>query len=205
MSRVAPGCGDAMTAPLPRHVPYVSPALRGVPLSRAWPLGETPGAADGSGRGSAYADRVSPSAQDTPAEDARSSSPLDLPPGVRLGLPESGSGSVAPWGPRIGAILLDALIAGLVAWLFTQPELPRNWSLLSFFAMYAVSSALFGRTLGMAALRLRLAFTKEGSSIGLPRAVLRTVMVMLLVPAVIVDRDRRGLQDRVTDTAVVRA
>lgn len=134
-----------------------------------------------------------------------SSSPLDLPPGVRLGLPESGPGSIAPWGPRIGAILLDALIAGLVAWLFTQPELPRNWSLLSFFVLYAVSSALFGRTLGMAALRLRLAFTKEGSSIGLPRAVLRTVMVMLLVPAVIVDRDRRGLHDRVTDTAVVRA
>ncbi|MCW2751582.1 MAG: putative rane protein, partial [Aeromicrobium sp.] len=36
------------------------------------------------------------------------------------------------------------------------------------------------------------------------RAVVRTAMLCLLVPAVIFDRDGRGLHDRLTDTAVVR-
>jgi uncharacterized RDD family membrane protein YckC len=37
------------------------------------------------------------------------------------------------------------------------------------------------------------------------RAVTRTVLLALLVPAVIFDKDGRGLHDRFTDTAVVRA
>ena len=36
------------------------------------------------------------------------------------------------------------------------------------------------------------------------RAVLRTFLLVLLIPAVIFDRDGRGLHDRLTDTAVVR-
>ena len=37
------------------------------------------------------------------------------------------------------------------------------------------------------------------------RAVVRTVLLMLLVPAVIFDKDGRGLHDRYSDTAVVRS
>jgi uncharacterized RDD family membrane protein YckC len=37
------------------------------------------------------------------------------------------------------------------------------------------------------------------------RAIGRTALLCLLVPAVIFDRDGRGLHDRLTDTAVVRA
>jgi uncharacterized RDD family membrane protein YckC len=37
------------------------------------------------------------------------------------------------------------------------------------------------------------------------RAVIRTALLSLLLPAVIFDRDGRGLHDRLTDTAVVRA
>ena len=37
------------------------------------------------------------------------------------------------------------------------------------------------------------------------RAVLRTALLMLLVPAVVFDKDGRGLHDRYTDTAVVRS
>jgi hypothetical protein len=35
--------------------------------------------------------------------------------------------------------------------------------------------------------------------------LVRTVLLMLLVPAVIWDRDGRGLHDRLTESAVVRA
>jgi uncharacterized RDD family membrane protein YckC len=35
--------------------------------------------------------------------------------------------------------------------------------------------------------------------------VLRTFLLMLFIPAVVFDRDGRGLHDRYTDTAVVRS
>jgi uncharacterized RDD family membrane protein YckC len=37
------------------------------------------------------------------------------------------------------------------------------------------------------------------------RAIVRTLLLFLLVPAVVFDRDGRGMHDRLTDTAVVRA
>jgi len=37
------------------------------------------------------------------------------------------------------------------------------------------------------------------------RILVRTVLLFLLVPAVVFDRDGRGLHDRLSDTAVVRA
>jgi uncharacterized RDD family membrane protein YckC len=39
----------------------------------------------------------------------------------------------------------------------------------------------------------------------LPSIVVRTVLLFLLIPAVVVDKDGRGLHDRFTGTAVVRA
>jgi hypothetical protein len=40
--------------------------------------------------------------------------------------------------------------------------------------------------------------------VGLPRALLRTVLLFFLVPAVITDTDRRGLHDRATGVIVLR-
>jgi hypothetical protein len=37
------------------------------------------------------------------------------------------------------------------------------------------------------------------------RALVRTALLVLLVPALVFDRDGRGMHDRLTDTAVVRA
>jgi uncharacterized RDD family membrane protein YckC len=51
---------------------------------------------------------------------------------------------------------------------------------------------------------LRLAHPVEGSRLAVWRAVVRTALLLLLVPALLVDADGRGLHDRFTDTAVVR-
>jgi len=37
------------------------------------------------------------------------------------------------------------------------------------------------------------------------RAFVRTLLLVLIIPAVITDRDQRGLHDRIVATAVVRA
>lgn len=125
--------------------------------------------------------------------------------GARLGLPAEGPGSIAPLGRRIRAFALDCLIAAVVAGLFTAPDLPRNWSLLSFSILYVGGTVLTGQTLGMRLAGLRLAQARESGRIGLVRAVARTALLMLVIPALFQDADGRGLHDRVTDTAVVRA
>jgi uncharacterized RDD family membrane protein YckC len=124
--------------------------------------------------------------------------------GASLGLPPSGPGSLATFSTRVVAYLADALIAAVVAALFTAPELPGNWSLLPFGLIYVVTLVAFGQTPGMRLLGLRLAHPREGQRLAVWRAVVRTALLMLLLPALVVDADGRGLHDRLTDTAVVR-
>jgi uncharacterized RDD family membrane protein YckC len=121
-----------------------------------------------------------------------------------LGLPPTGPGALAGPGSRIAAFAADALLSTLVAGLFTAPQLPRLWSLLVFGCEYVFFSATFGQTPGMVLLRLGVTRVAPAGRIGLGRAVLRTLLLMLLVPAVVFDRDGRGLHDRLTGTAVVR-
>jgi uncharacterized RDD family membrane protein YckC len=130
--------------------------------------------------------------------------------GVRLGLPASGAGSLAGTGARIGAFVLDALLSTLVAGLFTQPSLPRLWSLLALALEYTFFGSTFGQTPGMAAFKVALvrveatAGSGEPSRASVARVALRTLLLLPLVPAVIVDADGRGLHDRATGTAVIR-
>jgi uncharacterized RDD family membrane protein YckC len=124
--------------------------------------------------------------------------------GAALGLPADGPGSLATFSSRIGAFLVDAVAAALVAGLFTAPSLPGNWSLLSFGLITVGTLVAFGQTPGMRLLGLRLAHPRPGERLALWRAVVRTLLLLLLVPALVVDADGRGLHDRLTDTAVVR-
>jgi uncharacterized RDD family membrane protein YckC len=136
--------------------------------------------------------------------------------GQRLGLPESGRASLAPVGARIGAWIVDSLLSVLVATLFVQTlhhgrhhgfadRLPGYWSLIPFAADYVLGILFAGRTLGMYLFGLRIIRVDRDAAVDPWRAVLRTVLLMLLVPAVVFDKDGRGLHDRYTDTAVVRA
>ncbi len=125
--------------------------------------------------------------------------------GASLGLPAAGPGSLAPFGTRIGAFCVDALASALFAGLFTAPDLPGNWSLVAFAAVTVLTLVAFGQTPGMRLLGLRLAHPRQGERLAAWRAVVRTALLCLLVPALLVDADGRGLHDRLTDTAVVRS
>ena len=123
--------------------------------------------------------------------------------GASLGLPADGPGSLASFGSRVGAFCIDAGASALVAGLFTAPDLPRNWALVAFAAVTVLTLVVFGQTPGMRLLGLRLAHPRPGERLAPWRAVVRTALLCLLVPALIVDADGRGLHDRLTDTAVV--
>jgi uncharacterized RDD family membrane protein YckC len=132
--------------------------------------------------------------------------------GEQIGLPREGSGSLASTGPRLLAFLVDAIASGLIAALFVHrsggsasDRLPGAWSLIPFAVDYVVGTLVAGRTIGMYLFGLRLVRVDHTVAVDPGRAVLRTALLALLLPAVIFDRDGRGLHDRLTDTAVVRA
>ena len=136
--------------------------------------------------------------------------------GQRLGLPESGQASLAAPGARIGAWIVDSILSALVAALFVEvihhghhrdfaQRLPGYWSLIPFALDYILGMLFVGRTLGMYLFGLRIIRVDRNEAVNPWRAVLRTLLLMLLVPAVVFDKDGRGLHDRYTDTAVVRA
>ncbi len=130
-------------------------------------------------------------------------------PGERLGLPERGPHSLAQLGRRLAALLVDWLLAyGLAALGMTlgliSPRLLSTAILLIWVALGVLAVRLFGFTPGQFALGLQVASVDERIHVGLGRAVVRGVLIALVVPALFVDVDGRGLQDRLTATAVVR-
>jgi uncharacterized RDD family membrane protein YckC len=106
-------------------------------------------------------------------------------------------------GVRVLAFLLDAVAAGVIAYLFTRPDLPQNWSLLVWALLTVVPVALFGFTPGQAAFGIRVAPVTGARTPGL-WAVPRTALIALIVPPLINDRDGRGLHDRWCRTVVIR-
>jgi hypothetical protein len=130
-------------------------------------------------------------------------------PGESLGMPEGGPGSLAPMGRRLGALMIDWLISyGLAALclrfgLFSEHTLATA-VLVVWFVLGVVSVRLFGFTPGQLALVLRVVTVDGRLHVGAGRAVVRGVLVGTVVPALFTDWDGRGLQDRLTATAVVR-
>lgn len=129
--------------------------------------------------------------------------------GERLGLPESGPGALASTGARAGAFAIDSLASGLVAALFVpHADDPRRGVLgVAILAVeYILLLTLTGQTFGMRLLGLRVVPVRTGAPTpGLLGASLRTALLVLLIPALIFDRERRGLHDRAGGTVVVRS
>jgi uncharacterized RDD family membrane protein YckC len=130
-------------------------------------------------------------------------------PGATLGLPERGPHSLAGMGRRLGALLVDWLLAyGLAALairlgLISLPLLSTA-VLVIWLVLGTVAVRLFEFTPGQLVLGLRVASVAGRVHIGLGRAALRGVLIAFVIPALFVDVDGRGLQDRVTGSAVVR-
>ncbi len=127
--------------------------------------------------------------------------------GQQLGLPEEGPGSIARPGRRLGALVVDWGMSMLIAsQLITQGyenQVTGNWALLVFFAMSVLTVGTLGFSPGKRLFRLRVVDLATGQVKPL-RALLRTLLLCLAVPALIWDRDGRGLHDRLARTVEVR-
>jgi hypothetical protein len=129
-------------------------------------------------------------------------------PGERLGLPAQGPRSVAGFGRRLAALLVDWMIAVLIVTPLTghRPFTPGSnspWILAVFAAEYVVLVSLIGRTIGMRLFGIGI-IRLDGRRVSFPWVVVRTLLLLIVVPAVIYDRDQRGLHDKAADCVVVR-
>jgi RDD family len=144
-----------------------------------------------------------------PSESGRRDQGPNDYPGRRLGLPRTGPRSLARMGRRVGALFVDWLLAyGLAALAMTVGLVTTatlsTAVLVIWFVLGAVSVRLFGFTPGQYAFGLLVAPVDGRLHVGFGRALVRGLLIALVVPPLITDTDMRGLQDRVTNTAVVR-
>lgn len=122
-------------------------------------------------------------------------------PGARLGLPEAGPGSIARAGRRILAICIDWVIA-LVISNFAFGG--NQWSTLAVFAVEQIlligtlGYSIGHRVAGIHVVRL------GGAPAGPLAALVRTILLCLVIPAVVFDPDQRGIHDRAMNTILIR-
>lgn len=133
-------------------------------------------------------------------------------PGERLGLPATGPRSIARPGRRIGALAIDYFASTLIALGFLGYDplaLPAEagWRQFAPMMVFAVLQILFiptaggspgHRILGMRVVRF------GGGWVGLWRPIVRTLLLVVVIPAVIWDVDQRGLHDKIAGTVLIR-
>ncbi|OEU88173.1 hypothetical protein DB35_17420 [Streptomyces abyssalis] len=127
--------------------------------------------------------------------------------GERLGLPAEGPRSIAPVGRRLGALFSDWAVSVLIAYgLFAGGDLSSadNWALAVFLVMSLLTVGTVGSTPGKRLLRLRVVTVEGLGRPALWRVAVRTALLGLAVPALVWDRDGRGLHDRLSGTVQVR-
>ncbi|WP_189298115.1 RDD family protein [Streptomyces albospinus] len=126
--------------------------------------------------------------------------------GQRLGLPEEGPGSIARVGRRFGALFIDWALCLLIAYGLLsggKAQSASNWALLVFAVLSVLTVGTVGFTPGKRLLGLRVV-AEGGGRISLPRVLLRTLLLVVIIPAVVWDRDGRGLHDRLSRSVQVR-
>jgi RDD family len=121
-------------------------------------------------------------------------------PGQRLGLPERGPGSVASMPRRVLALLIDWLLSLVIAYWLTHSEF---WTIAVFAVEVFILTALTGTTVGKRVAGIRV-IRLSGGPVGFGWALVRTAILLTVVPPLLTDRDLRGLHDRASDTVVVR-
>jgi len=130
-------------------------------------------------------------------------------PGHRLGLPPEGPGSIARFGRRVAAMIVDWFIAyGLAALAMTFGLISvgamSTAILVIWFLLGVASVRLFAFTPGQFALGLTVASMDDRAHVGVGRAAARGLLIALVIPALFTDSDLRGLHDLATKTAVIR-
>ncbi|MFB9236162.1 RDD family protein [Plantactinospora siamensis] len=111
----------------------------------------------------------------------------------------------ASLGRRFGALLIDWVLCLLIGGLIADPVRAGWPPVLVLIIEYGFFIGLFAQTPGMFLTRIRCVDHSHGGRIGIPRALLRGLLLALLVPALIMDDQRRGWHDRLAGSIMIPA
>jgi uncharacterized RDD family membrane protein YckC len=104
-------------------------------------------------------------------------------------------------GRRLGAIAIDWTLSVIISVAFFRYD---PWATLAVFALAQVILLLTANgSPGHLVLGMRVV-PVAGGYLGLWRPLVRTILLCLVIPAVVWDRDQRGLHDRLAGTVLVR-
>lgn len=129
-------------------------------------------------------------------------------PGSRLGLPMEGPGSVASWGRRLLALVIDWFASLLVAALFFGGAVwGQGWEAWMPMAVFLVEASVLTTLMGgsFGQLLMRVAVVRlDGRPVTLLHALARTALICLVVPPLVFNRDNRGLHDMAVGTVTLQ-
>jgi len=130
--------------------------------------------------------------------------------GQRIGLPPTGSGSVAGWGRRLLALVVDWAASTLVAIAFTGvggwlsgTASSESLPLLVFLVEATLLTALLGGSFGQLVCRV-VVVRLDGRPVTVLHSLVRTFLICLVIPPLVFNRDQRGLHDLATNTVTLR-
>lgn len=117
-------------------------------------------------------------------------------------------GTVAGFGRRAAALAVDWLLSiGISLLLFRQYAYGSTGSSFATLVIFAVEVILLtwltGASFGQRVLGVTVVRT-DGSRLGLGRVALRTALICLVIPPIVIDSDGRGLHDRAVDSVALR-
>ena len=164
-------------------------AAHAAPVATAQTRAAQKGTAQLTAPAATHADSATPQNKKTPAY-----------PGQQLGLPERGPGSVSSVPRRVLALFIDWLLSMVIAYWLTHSQF---WTIAVFAVESYVLTALGGSTVGKRLVGIRTVRV-GGGPVGFGWALVRTAILLTVVPPLLTDRDLRGLHDRAANTVVVR-
>lgn len=119
-----------------------------------------------------------------------------------------GENSYASVGRRLGALTIDWFASlGIAVLVFREYAYGTTDSMLATTAVFYVEIVLFtfllGSSFGQKLLSMRVV-NLNGGRLSLWRIMLRTLLILLVIPALVMDSDGRGLHDRIVGSRVIR-
>jgi uncharacterized RDD family membrane protein YckC len=107
---------------------------------------------------------------------------------------------------RFGALFVDWMLCLLVSGFFVTDLRTATWQpLVVLIGVYAFFAGVFTQTPGMRVAKIRCVDVADGGRIGILRGAIRGALLCLVIPGLLMDKDRRGLHDRVARSVIVPA
>lgn len=98
--------------------------------------------------------------------------------------------------------MIDWMLCVLAAGFFARPMVDGWAPVLVLIVEYALFVGVFGQTVGMRLTKISCLDAETGYPVGILRAAIRGFLLALVIPALLMDSQRRGLHDRAAGTLI---